>query len=66
MLNSARNKSDAAKKYNQAWDDWNSTQELANLKWNNEVLVAYKKTGRTAVTRVLNNIKYDISKKRNR
>lgn len=64
IFNAARNKSDAAKKYNRDWEDWNRTQELADSKWNDEVRAAYEKTGRNAVARILNNINYDINKRR--
>lgn len=63
MLNAARNKSAAAKKYNKMYDSASKASDLADTKWR-EVKESYTKTGSNLVERVLNQIEYDRSHKK--
>ena len=63
MIQSARNKTDAAKAYNKNYDEASSMSDKAD-KMYAQAREAYKKTGRNIVERVLNNARYDKERKK--
>lgn len=63
MINAARNKTDAAKAYNKNYDKASELGDIADAKWR-EANRAYIKTGRNRVEAIVNNISYDMRKRK--
>ena len=57
IFNAARNKTDAAKRYNKAYDEASNMSDKADELWR-DAKNSYKKTGRNKIERVINNAKY--------
>ena len=62
VVNVAKGKSPEAKKYLAAAEKWTNKQDILDEDWNSNVTSLYKETGSNAVSRVINNARYDIER----